>query len=580
MSQLRSERLLEAVDTALGGLRLTHGASRTPRKIEQHWGHAEPSPSEGDVPVWIRDEWAVTESAVKKSAAEAGDESPVVFVLLPKLEVDQIKDALASFKAAQDTVDQKPTPQTDEGKAAQRAMKTRVATEEERLQSLFGDVVARARVFQGGGAEVTTSTFREAVETAATRSLVRLFPKFAAGDSPNWGKVVTKARDGAPDALEAVGHHGEPTTNAVCKEVLAAVSAGGTKGVELHKRFAGPPYGWPRDAVNGAILTLLAAGNVRATQDGKELTGPKQLPPTQIGKVTLYKEDEPPTVSQRLAVKGLLMAADIPYEAGQEGAQIPALLQRLRDLGGRAGGPPPLPAPPDTDHIDALLALGGNQLFRSVAEDHGRLSEDLERWRAADQRREKREAEWKEFERLLRHADGLPIAGKIEPAAAAIRDGRQLLDELDPIRPLLDELTDSLRTELKERIDEHASAQQDAVDELEGWDGWGELDPIDRESIVRDARLVTGPPPDLSTDAKLLEALDVISLRGWQDRISLVPSRRDQARQRAAKQLEPESVSITPPSATLKSQPELEAYLDGLREQVLPYIKADKTVII
>ena len=80
---------------------------------------------EGDVPVWIRDEWSVTESAVKKSAAEAGDESPIVFVFLPKREADQIKDALASFTAAEDTL-QRPTPQTDEGKAAQRAMKTRL----------------------------------------------------------------------------------------------------------------------------------------------------------------------------------------------------------------------------------------------------------------------------------------------------------------------------------------------------------------------------------------------------------------------------------------------------------------------
>ena len=68
------------------------------------------------------------------------------------------------------------------------------------------------------------------METAAGRSLIRLFPKFAAGDDANWGKVVTKARDGAPDALSAVGHHGEPITHAVCKEVLAATSAGGDQG--------------------------------------------------------------------------------------------------------------------------------------------------------------------------------------------------------------------------------------------------------------------------------------------------------------------------------------------------------------
>ena len=75
------------------------------------------------MPVWIRDEWSVTEAAVKKAAAEAGDESPIVFVFFPKREADQIKDALASYAAAEQTL-QRPTPQTDEGKAAQRAMKT------------------------------------------------------------------------------------------------------------------------------------------------------------------------------------------------------------------------------------------------------------------------------------------------------------------------------------------------------------------------------------------------------------------------------------------------------------------------
>ncbi len=329
MNQLRSERLMSAIDGALGGLKLTHGASKTPRKIDVHWGQDEPPLAEGDVPVWIRDEWSVTGSTVKRSAAEAGDESPIVFVFLPRHEADQIKDALASYAAAEDTL-RRPTPQTDEGKAAQRAMKTRRVTDDERLAALFQDVVAGARVFQGGGTEVTTTAaLRDAVETAANRSLIRLFPKFGAGDNANWGKVVTKARDGAPDALEAVGHYGEPTTNPVCKEVLAAVSPGGTKGADLHKRFAAPLYGWPKDAVNGAVLTLLTAGNIRAAQDGKDLSGPKELPPNQIGRVTLYKEDEPPTGAQRIAVRGLLGAAGIAYEAGQEGAQVSALLQRL-----------------------------------------------------------------------------------------------------------------------------------------------------------------------------------------------------------------------------------------------------------
>jgi hypothetical protein len=96
MNQLRSERLLGAVEAAVSGLKLTQGTSKAPRKIHQHWGQDEPSVGEGDVPVWIRDEWSVTVSAAKKSAAETGDESPTVFVFLPRRESDQIKDTLAS----------------------------------------------------------------------------------------------------------------------------------------------------------------------------------------------------------------------------------------------------------------------------------------------------------------------------------------------------------------------------------------------------------------------------------------------------------------------------------------------------
>lgn len=580
MSQLRNERLVNAVDAAIAGLKLAQGTSKTPRRIELSWGQDEPSTSEGHVPVWIRDEWAATESAVRKAAAEGGDESPTVFVFLPKTEVDQIKETLASVTAAQDTVDQRPTPQTDEGKAALRAMATRVASGEEALTSLFRDVVAHARVFQGGGTELTTSSLRDAVETAANRSLIRLFPKFPAADNPNWGKVVTRARDGAPDALDAVGHQGDPTAHAVCKEVLSATTAGGTKGADLHKRFDGSPFGWPRDAVNGAILTLLAAGNIRAAQDGKPLDGPKALPPTQIGRVTLYREDEPPSMGQRLAVRGLLQAAEIPYENGREGAKLPALLQHLKDLGVRCGGPPPLPEPPTDHHIDALLELGGNQLFRAVADDHERLAHDLDTWRSTTQQRDARETAWGDLQRLLRHADGLAFATHVASTAAAIRDGRQLLDEPDPVKPLFDELADGLRAELKQRMHQLASEQQAAIQQLEDWDEWSKLDTTGREAILRDTKLSNQPAPEVSTDAALLQALDATPLSAWQDRIGLVPSRRDQARQYAAKQLEPEAVTVTPPPATLKTSDDLNAYLDDLRDQVVPHLEAHKTVII
>jgi hypothetical protein len=580
MSQLRNERLLQAVDQALGGLRLTQGVSKTPRRIDQHWGQDEPSTTEDDVPVWIRDEWSVTEATVKRAAAEVGDESPIVFVFLPKREVDLIKETLASFTAAQDTLQQRPTPQTDEGKAALRAMKTRVATDEERLVGLFQDVVAHARVFQGGGNEITISSLRDAVQTAAERSLIRLFQNFKDADNPNWGKVVIKAREGAPDALSAVGHQGEPTTHPVCKKMLAAISQGGIKGTDLQNVFSIHPFGWPRDAINGAVLVLLAAGYIRAQQEGKALSGPKELLPTQIGKTTFYKEDPPPTVEQRLQVKKLLTDAGIAYEVNAEGPRIPALLQHLKDLASRAGGEPPLPSPPSTEQIDALQALGGNRQFREVADAHQELGKLLERWQSADDQCAKRQTAWNELQRLRHHADGLPIDTRVGPAIQAIRDGRQLLDDPDPVRPLLDELSAELRTSLTSRFEQLTAAQRAAVDELEHWPDWAKLDAVDQRGILKESQLEGITMPEIAGVDELLAALDSKPLSAWDDRIGMVPGRRDQAQQKVAKKLEPEAVSVSPPSATLKTEADLDTYLAAVRAAVLPHLRDNKTVII
>ena len=188
MSQLRSERLMAAVEAALGSLKLTHGASKTPRKLDIHWGQDEPVVDDGGVPVWVRDEWSASESAVRKAAAEAGDESPIVFVFLPRYESDRIRDALATRVAAEETL-HRPVPQTDEGRAARQAMASRRDRAEEEVVALFGDVVARARVFQGGGTELTTtSSLRDSVETAAKPIAHPPVPEVRAGRQPQLGE--------------------------------------------------------------------------------------------------------------------------------------------------------------------------------------------------------------------------------------------------------------------------------------------------------------------------------------------------------------------------------------------------------
>ena len=188
MSQLRNDWLLKCVDEDLSGIKLVHGESKTPRKFDRFWGEDEPTPDGTAIPIWIRDEWNITEAKAKDAAARAGNDSPIVFVLLPKIDAEAIRDSLASYAAALDTVNQRPEPQTDEGRQAKRGMQSRVSEGERRLASLFGIVLAKARVFQGGGNELTTSSLREGVETAGRHAADAPVPEVRHRGQPELGK--------------------------------------------------------------------------------------------------------------------------------------------------------------------------------------------------------------------------------------------------------------------------------------------------------------------------------------------------------------------------------------------------------
>jgi hypothetical protein len=582
MSQLRNEWLLKCVDEELSGIKLVHGDSKTPRKFDRFWGDDEPTPDGTAIPIWIRDEWNLTEAKAKEAAARAGSDSPIVFVLLPKLDADAIRDSLANYAAAQDTVHQRPEPQTDEGRQAKQGMHSRVAESEQRLATLFGAVITKARVFQGGGNELTTSSLRDGVETAGRHALTRQFPKYATADNSNWGKVISKARDGAPDALAAVGWSGEVPANPVCKEVLSRVSGAGTKGSDLQRQLGDPPYGWPKDAIDGALLALLASGNVRAEREGQKIAGPKELPATQIGKATFYKEDEPPTLKERLAVKGLLTEAGVSFVPGEEGAAISGLLQHLADLAARSGGPAPLPEPPDTTHLDGLTALAGNQQFRAVAEQAEQLRQDLSMWAADSDRRGHREAAWLKLGRLLDHADGLDATPAIRDQADAVRSSRLLLSDPDPTAPLIDQLCATIREAMTNGLDSFAGAAEAERSGLQESNGWAELTPDQQAEVLTVAGVAVPESPDVTSVDKLLAALDAQPLRSYQDRIDALPAKAAAARMRIAEITDPEPavVSVKPPAATLKSEADVDTYVAALRDQLLEHVNAGETIII
>ena len=78
----------------------------------------------------------------------------------------------------------------------------------------------------------------------------------------------------------------------------------------------------------------------------------------------------------------------------------------------------------------------------------------------------------------------------------------------------------------------------------------------------------------------LLEALDFVSLTSWRERHQALAAKAAGARAAAAKQLEPRSVVVKPPTATIKTPGDVETYLARLREILMGHVDAEETVIL
>lgn len=575
----RATAIRTAISTALKGVSLVQGKSKVNRKLDYHFGQEPPPLTTGNVPVWIRDEWAVSEKAVRDEAQAAGTDSPVVYVFIPRRDADELKRAIARAGAADETVKTKPMPQTEAGRHARQAMESRATAETDRMNGLVAGIVKAGRVYQGGGNEIAGDEFADRVKEAADAALVRLFPKFNIVDQVGWDKVVTRARQGSGDALTNVGYSDDTDKHPACQEVRTYVGGAGRKGADVRRHFTGTPYGWPQDAVDGSLLALLAAGHLRAMLNGQPLrdTRPNQQ---QLGVTDFFSEGVTITRGQLMDLRTLALGMGFPVKTEDVEAAIPRLLDRLVEVAERAGGEPPRPERPDIAPIRTLQESAGKQQVANVHAMKDLLTGWYTTWTKTADLIQQKLPGWERLETLLRHASGLPEAATVRPQADAIRANRSLLDTPDPVPPLIAQVAASLRSAVQDTHTKLQTQRDDGVRSLEASAEWARLTADQQQQLSTKYELQPIPSLDVGTDEALIAALDRTSLSAREDRIAAVRNRVSQARAEAAKMLEPKAVSMRPPSATLKTVPEVNAYVDKLRADLLALVGADTPVII
>lgn len=572
----RDAVLREAVSKVVPRNR-AQGVSKTSRAVAVQFGDVEPRPDNA-IPIWVRNGWDLTENQFNGLAAGLSTDSPLVLLYLPKLEADAFALALADHDAADETLKTRPRPTTGEGQAAQKAMESTRAMATEKLAGLVSDVLRATLVVQAGGNRIKEADLGRGLGVAIDRAVDRLYPRFADGDGVGWATAWTRALQGNENCLEAVGHKAAVALHPVCKALLDSVGAAGTSGNDLRKKFEAPEYGWPRDAVHAGLAALVLASALTAEENGFPVTV-GQLRPNSVGKLIFRRESPPVSLATRLAVRQVLTEAKVEFQNNQEAVACASLLQRLSDLAGQAGGPAPLPAPPDTRAISSLKGLKGNELMHAVEQNREEIRALIRLWTSLAQRRQGRLESFSEAKRLVaqlpQDADGGPGS-----QLRAVESNRQLLDDPDPIAPIISTSSDILRAAVIHQILQHNNAVETALEALSSDQNWAALTAEQQNQLLQAHQMRAEVEPPLGDAHAVLAAVESRPLPSWADRIAAVSVRLGTLREAAAKLLEPEAFKVTPPTANLRTAVEIDSYLEQFRSYLMTQLEEHKSLVI
>ena len=579
MSAKRAERLGEAAQRALASVKILQGEAKEPRKLTLCFT-AEP-PAEGaddaSVAVWIRDGWGSRENSVLADARAAGQDDPVVHVFIPKTRASELTRLIATRNAATETVEYKGVPTTEQGIEARHGMETRAVEAENNLRALAGQLIGAARVFQGGGNERLEANLAEKVKAAAEASVARLYPEFPDADDSRWRTAIERARGGAESPLEAVDFTGKIEEHAVCAAVLDFIGSG-CKGREVRAHFSSPPYGWPRDAVDAALISLFGAGHLRATANGAPLrTG--QLDQGRVATADFRVERATVDTRQRLRLRKLFQTTGIACKPNEESAAATELLATLRELAQSAGGDTPLPARPKTEHLLELQALAGNEQLLAVLERHDQLVAEFKRWRDLGAVAKERLPAYERLLSLAKHAEHLETGKNIRPQVEAITTNRCLLADSNPMPALSQTLADALRTALAKAGSEHARAFSSERERLEDAASWQTIEQAQRNDILQRLRIEEATVGATGTEQEVLNALDEASLDDWRIRTAALPQLFASARSQADKLLEPETHHVKLDSDTLRTEDDVRAWVRKTEQMLVDKVKQGPIVV-
>jgi hypothetical protein len=167
-----------------------------------------------------------------------------------------------------------------------------------------------------------------------------------------------------------------------------------------------------------------------------------------------------------------------------------------------------------------------------------------------------------------------------ESALEGVTASRALLDEPDPIAPVVVTLTDALRDALGDRLKRFVATRDAGLAELAGSSAWQKLTDQRQAEILAEVGLANHQDPALGTTSELLSTLDAWPLGDWQVRLDALASQVATAHELAARESGRPTVVVKPPHQEINDEAELESYVEQLRGEIAGHLRDGNTVVI
>lgn len=583
VSTERDSLLLSETERSLPAT-IQQGRAKESRKLALHAEASLPLDSE-TISVWLRSEWdeGITAKQFVEAARSLGVDSPIVLVHLPRLQAPAFVSAVRNKLAAQRVIDQQGIPQDDEGKQARSAMQTRLNRATDQVNAHVRDVISKASVILGGGAEPNGVTLRERIEAGAQDAAARLFPRFAEADDNRWSMVKDRVKNGsAADALKALQFDADPEQHPVVKEVLSHIGPAGVSASDVDKVVTSKPFGWPRDALMAALGVLLDTGVIRATLNGSDAATVDVLKQTRLGNVQLRREVTVLKPAEKIRARQVLITLGFPTENEGLASGVEQAVRSLIDRAKNVSGPAPLPDIIVPSKVQVIVSRSGNERVHALLGAKDDLMTFNDKLAEYELRRRSRKPSLELARALDISSAGLDTAAAVSARLDALISGRDLLADTDPVAPIVKDLAEALRGAIHSAACALRDSRAHAVESLEQQSAWKALTASQREALLSDHQLGAEPEPNLADPPAVLATAQSRPLQGWTAELDAVPQRASRALESAVRLTMPvaKTATVKVPTASFSSTDEVERFTSDLRTQLLDALGNNDTVIV